>query len=352
MARVLAGAPAEADLEPFESGGDDDAEFALALADQLAEASAAGRGGHTIVLLEPAAEATEVALVLEHVLDARRPMPPVAIRDVVAVSSVREIMSVLVGAGEAVGVAEPMGPDEFGAPGRLARRLEFASVIVLADADADADAGAGAGADAGGGHPPAGAALARAFLARLTPFARVLSPAELAAACAASDRRGPRLLVRGRAHRLGATMGWQRELAGGAPAGAAREAIGSHVFRDPRPFHPERLHQAVSTELVPARVGRILRSRGFVRLASRPGRVGSWATAGEVLDLDPTSMLSWNAESPLGQELVFFGLGLDRAELDGVLADCLLTPAELEAGPADWAAYPDPFPEWLIEHHH
>jgi hypothetical protein len=89
-----------------------------------------------------------------------------------------------------------------------------------------------------------------------------------------------------------------------------------------------------------------------VRLATRGGRVGSWASAGDVLDLEPTGMLSWHADSPIGQELVFFGPGLDERALAATLAECLLTVDELVAGPDAWASYEDPFPEWVVEHHH
>jgi G3E family GTPase len=147
-------------------------------------------------------------------------------------------------------------------------------------------------------------------------------------------------------------MGWQQQLAEGTPAAGTRDIIGTHVFRDPRPFHPERLHAALGERLVPDVVGRILRSRGFVRLATRPDRVGIWSTAGDILDLDPTSMVGWDPDSPIGQEIVFFGLDLDRAAPDLTLSSCLLGTDELEAGPTAWARYPDPFPKWGIHHHH
>ena len=121
------------------------------------------------------------------------------------------------------------------------------------------------------------------------------------------------------------------------------------VFRDPRPFHPARLCEVVGNCLEPAQVGTILRSRGLIRLASRPKRVGLWASAGRVLNIEPTTMLSWDTESPVGQEIVFFGHQLRHDRLLDALSGCLLSDDELIAGPMEWVDYHDAFPEWLID---
>ena len=217
-------------------------------------------------------------------------------------------------------------------PGRLAGRLEFASLIVITDVD--------------DGEVPGGVGLVRALLGRLAPSAQVVTLSEI-------DTARPRsgMLVHGRAHRLGASMGWQKHLEVGAPAVGERELNGAFVFRDPRPFHPGRLHEAISTQLIPERVGRIIRSRGFTRLASRPDSVGAWSTAGDVLDLDPTGMDSWDPDSPIGQEIVLFGLDLRLEVLEETLTSCLLNTSELLAGPTVWATYADPFPRWAIHRH-
>jgi hypothetical protein len=331
IAAILSGcsvseAPVELDV-----GGDDGATFAVDLAEQIASDYEDGFAGNTVVALEPRADLVEIALVLEHMLDSRRPRLPIGIRDVVVVTSVREIGELLFGwARETSPVRRSV---DFTSPGRLASRLEFASMIVLTDVP---DAAA-----------LADTRLVLAFLSRMAPSALVLAPFDVANA-----RQLSGLLVRGRARRLGASMGWQRELAGGAHAHPLSDECTTFVFRDPRPFHPGRLNMAVTEGLTPDRVGCIARSRGFVRLATRGGRVGSWATAGEVLDLEPTEMLSWSADSPIGQEIVFFGPGLDQRALEATLSECLLTSEELAAGPEVWAQYPDPFPEWVVEHHH
>ncbi|MWJ80020.1 cobalamin biosynthesis protein CobW [Clavibacter michiganensis subsp. michiganensis] len=326
VAAAAVGAPASAAPAVVEAPGGDSGDLGADLADGLIADVDDGRRGLAVVALEPAADPLEVALVLEHVVEARHPgSTPIGILDVVAVSSVAEIRELLLEPGDA-------DTTPFDAAERLAGRLECASVVVLDDLDPD--------------RPTPGARRAVALLAHLAPDARVVATADRASLAPAPLRIG-----RGRARGLAAGMGWQVALAGeAAPTSAG--GMGVHVFRDPRPFHPGRLHAAVAHDLVPGPVGRIVRSRGLVRLATRPATVGAWATAGDVLSLDPTAMRSWDADSPAGQEIAFVGEHLDGALLDGILGACLLGPAELVAGPAEWHGYADPFPVWDTEHRH
>ncbi|WP_316306817.1 GTP-binding protein [Clavibacter michiganensis] len=326
VAAAAVGAPASAAPAVVEAPGGDSGDLGADLADGLIADVDDGRRGLAVVALEPAADPLEVALVLEHVVEARHPgSTPIGILDVVAVSSVAEIRELLLEPGDA-------DTTPFDAAERLAGRLECASVVVLDDLDPD--------------RPTPGARRAVALLAHLAPDARVVATADRASLAPAPLRIG-----RGRARGLAAGMGWQVALAGEA-APTSTDGMGVHVFRDPRPFHPGRLHAAVAHDLVPGPVGRIVRSRGLVRLATRPATVGAWATAGDVLSLDPTAMRSWDADSPAGQEIAFVGEHLDGALLDGILGACLLGPAELVAGPAEWHGYADPFPVWDTEHRH
>lgn len=188
-----------------------------------------------------------------------------------------------------------------------------------------------------------------ALLNRLNPSARILPPSEAEHPAARSARSVP---ADDRLEALGRDMGWMLELEGRAGLPTTIAGIGAFVFRDPRPFHPTRLGQVVEHFLEPDDAGLIVRSRGLVRLASRPGRVGSWSSAGRVLSLDPTAMLSWDADSPPGQELVFFGREMRMEYLGNVFAAALLTDDELLAGPMEWARYHDPFPAWELGHGH
>jgi hypothetical protein len=119
---------------------------------------------------------------------------------------------------------------------------------------------------------------------------------------------------------------------------------GSVVVGDPRPLHPERLARAVEEELRPDRAGLVLRSKGFVSLASRPGEVGGWSSVGSMLTLQPTGIDPWQEHAPRGTEIAFFGVGLRAAVLRRAIGRAVLTGEELAAGPAAWAGYADPFP--------
>ncbi|MFD2340560.1 cobalamin biosynthesis protein CobW [Clavibacter tessellarius] len=184
--------------------------------------------------------------------------------------------------------------------------------------------------------------LVVALVRRLAPRATVL------------DARRPLALDRlprwGDVAGLAASAGWMRELT--AAGVAARPAdldrltgpVGSVVVGDPRPLHPQRLADAVEEELRPDRAGLVLRSKGFVSLASRPGEVGGWSSVGPMLTLQPTGIDPWTEEAPHGTEIAFFGIGLRPAVLRRAIGRAVLTPAELAAGPDAWAGYADPFP--------
>ena len=63
------------------------------------------------------------------------------------------------------------------------------------------------------------------------------------------------------------------------------------IFRDPRPFHPERLFDACRSQI---RTG-LYRAKGFLWLASRPGHVLLWQQSGSQISLELTGI--WRAET-------------------------------------------------------
>jgi len=161
--------------------------------------------------------------------------------------------------------------------------------------------------------------------------------------------------------------GWLKELRGEHIPESEEYGITSFVYRQRRPFHPERLYEVLQSE----HLSTIIRSKGFMWLASRNDHAGMWSQAGSVCRLDVGGM--WWGDSPREewpeapllrkqveeewhpeygdrrQELVFIGQDLDRDTVVGLLNEALLTDSEMEIGPEGWKQFPDEFPEWDIE---
>jgi len=320
---VLAALGAPLLPDRFEAGDD----AALTLADRLCALADDGERGDLLVELPPHADVVETALVLRHMLGASR--SGAVLRDVIAVATAADVSALLFRDGEA---------NEVDDPERLALQLEFATTIVLVDPHAVSHRRI---AQIGGLLTALNPAANRLTFTQQHGFAVLAAPG-----AAPAPRRAPSI------EGLGQTTGWILELAGHAGPPITRGGVRCLVYRDPRPFHPVRLAAVVESWLEPEEAGLIVRSRGLVRLASRPDRVGSWSTAGGVLALDPTSMTTWHPDTPSGQELVFFGVDLNRDHIRRALDSCLLSGDELIAGPMEWETYYDPFPVWLLDHGH
>jgi len=158
--------------------------------------------------------------------------------------------------------------------------------------------------------------------------------------------------------------GWLAEAPGTHVPETEEYGLSSRVFQARRPLHPQRLWDLVTG---PAFKG-VIRSKGFVWLATRPDWAGVWSSAGVVSSLQPGG--SWLAsaaeeewpedlaiedveaiwEEPWGdrrQELVVIGAKL-APDLLEQLDHCCLTDAEMDLGPEGWLALDDPFPAWRI----
>ncbi|ROS64159.1 cobalamin synthesis protein cobW-like protein [Curtobacterium sp. PhB172] len=191
-----------------------------------------------------------------------------------------------------------------------------------------------------------------ALLHRLAPQAVIVALPALRTArdLPASNGGAARVLASG--------AGWMRALSSGADTGRdARDDLVAMRYREPLPFHPGRLATVIERDLAAGASGRVLRSKGFFRLASRPDHVGSWSSFGAMLALDPTANPSWDADAPIGQALWFVGERLDVRAIERALDGALLTPPELLAGPELWRGWADPFPVWpavdpASEHRH
>jgi len=169
-----------------------------------------------------------------------------------------------------------------------------------------------------------------------------------------------------------------------------RFGITSFVYRARRPFHPGRLNGLImdpyfmcsefkddmeDSELDElqqeammkrmkriAFMGELLRSKGFIWIASTHWVMGGWQQAGNILRIDAEG--PWMCEEPelwegtpaevevikdmlqengqkyeygdRRQELVFIGVGLKHKELQATLDECLLNDAEMTMGPDKW----------------
>ncbi|MDO6824878.1 zinc metallochaperone GTPase ZigA [Marinobacter sp. 1_MG-2023] len=159
--------------------------------------------------------------------------------------------------------------------------------------------------------------------------------------------------------------GWLKEMRGEHIPETEEYGISSFVYRARRPFHPakfyEVLHQPVSG-------GKLIRSKGYFWLATRPEFAGHWSQAGGIARHGFAGMFwkavpekSWPEDpeyresimetwvEPFGdmrQELVFIGQNLDQATITGQLDDCLLNEEQLLAGKSFWQTLNDPFPAW------
>ena len=162
--------------------------------------------------------------------------------------------------------------------------------------------------------------------------------------------------------------GWLRELRGEHVPETEEFGIASTAYRARRPFHPQRFFNFIDG---PWTNGKLLRSKGFFWLASKPMDAGSWSQAGGLMrygfagrwwrsvpkhqwpqDAESTAaiMANWTAATgDCRQELVFIGQNIDFAQLSAELDDCLLTDEEMALGAEGWQLWPDPFGPWYEE---
>ncbi|MFF5279504.1 CobW family GTP-binding protein [Streptomyces sp. NPDC000133] len=216
-----------------------------------------------------------------------------------------------------------------------ARQLEYAPVLALVDSD-DADD------------------EDRALLAQLHPTAHRVpaGSGELAQlAFAGFD--------------VEAAAAAQHPACARLPQEADDAGVTTLVWHRRRPFHPERLYQALEDLCCSA-----ARSRGRFWLADRPDTLLAWDAAGGALcvenvgpwlaslpdaawDMVPpmrraAAALDWHPEhGDCCQHLVFTSPGLDRDGLAQLLESCLLTDDEYTAGPEAWKHLPAAFDSLL-----
>ena len=141
--------------------------------------------------------------------------------------------------------------------------------------------------------------------------------------------------------------------------------VSSFVYRARRPFHPQRLMDMLESNILNG----VIRSKGFVWLATRHNLVGVWSQAGEIISLDYggewwvttpadefpedpalVAEIKRQFEGEFGdrrQELVVIGIDLQRETISQAFDQCLLTDAEMTLGWQQWRKFDDPFDLWI-----
>ncbi|MBN45097.1 MULTISPECIES: zinc metallochaperone GTPase ZigA [unclassified Methylophaga] len=159
--------------------------------------------------------------------------------------------------------------------------------------------------------------------------------------------------------------GWLKEMRGEHIPETEEYGISSFTYVARRPFHPQKFFEFLHQDWP---CGKLIRSKGYFWLASRPQFAGQWNQAGGIArygfagmfwkaipenrwpqDAESLQTIKENWQEPFGdmrQELVFIGQNLNPQAVTAQLDDCLLSDIELLAGKPLWESLPDPFPAW------
>ncbi|WP_018602570.1 GTP-binding protein [Mycobacterium sp. 155] len=145
--------------------------------------------------------------------------------------------------------------------------------------------------------------------------------------------------------------GWVRLVNGDFDPRMTDTRVSALRYEHLRPLHPFRMERLLYT-IESGCFGKVIRSVGFCRLASRPNVVAQWDHVGRMVVLAPLAVdgtLGVDEEMlAIGQELAFIGLDLDVDGLCAALDDAMLTDEEFQGGPKSWLRFADPFPPWSI----
>jgi len=227
--------------------------------------------------------------------------------------------------------------------GLLVEQIEFADVVVINKAS---------------DVSPAQLATVKQLVASLNADARIIVADQSKVSLDAILDTGLFDEVRAEEHPL-----WAKELYGFASHRSESEEYGieSFVYRARRPFDPAKF-QAFTTSEWPG----VVRAKGHFWLATRPDWVGELSQAGSQVKTSP--MGKWWVVVPRNrwpdnpdfeghiktlwdgtwgdrrQELVFIGIGMDKAELTRRLDACLVRQTGFT--PERWTGLKDPFPAW------
>jgi len=159
--------------------------------------------------------------------------------------------------------------------------------------------------------------------------------------------------------------GWLQEMRDEHVPETEEYGIGSFTYVARRLFDPKKVHEFFHNT---KQYGKLLRSKGYFWLATRPQYAGQWSQAGGIArygfggmfwkavpkdqwpqDKDYLESIEKQWVEPFGdmrQELVFIGQGLDQDRITAALNDCLLKEDDVLRGIDYWRTLEDPFPVW------
>ncbi|WP_297810048.1 zinc metallochaperone GTPase ZigA [uncultured Methylophaga sp.] len=161
------------------------------------------------------------------------------------------------------------------------------------------------------------------------------------------------------------SAGWLQEARGEHKPETEEYGISSFTYTARKPFNPQKFYEFLHQEWP---CGKLIRSKGYFWLASRPQFAGQWSQAGGIArhgfagmfwravpesrwpqDEESLKIIKEHWVEPFGdmrQELVFIGQNMDEAQVRNMLDECLISEEELLAGKALWETMTDPFPRW------
>ncbi len=241
----------------------------------------------------------------------------------------------------------PMEGDERTIVNLLTDQVEFANVIILNKTDLVS---------------PGRVGLLKAALRKLNPDAQLIETS--------FGKISPAAILNTRLFDFETAQyaaGWQKELeAGGHLPETEEYGISSFVFRNQRPFHPERLWEYLHRHYP----SEVIRAKGLFWLASRPDEALNFSQAGGSSRLEPAGV--WWCSMPFAariryaafidhqqaiedrwhplwgdrmNELVFIGQDMEPEKISTALENCLLQ--EHEEPLFKKKVFKDPFPDPL-----
>lgn len=161
------------------------------------------------------------------------------------------------------------------------------------------------------------------------------------------------------------SAGWIRELEGIHTPETEEYGINSFVYRNNKPFHPERFWNFLSRDFSQT----IIRSKGLFWIASRPDQAINWSQAGGSMKAEGAGV--WWASMPLNErlkfqnftdnqdiieerwtkeygdrlnEIVFIGINMNQIEISQQLEDCLCNEKEIMLMQSGFFQTADNFP--------